>query len=105
MADDGAPPPTRFPAIAARLARLIAPDPHIRLVFASARRLGHPRQPGQPSRASSPAGCSRSATGSRRWRKGSATDWNDTVVVVISEFGRTVQRKRQCAAPITATAT
>jgi uncharacterized protein (DUF1501 family) len=89
MADNGAPPAAGFPAIAGRLARLIARDPHIRLAFVS---LGgwdtHIRQgnhAGQLANRLRPL-----ADGLAALAQGLGQGWNDTVLVVISEFGRTV---------------
>lgn len=89
MADNGAPPAAGYPAIAGRLARLIAQDRHIRLVFVS---LGgwdtHVRQgnhAGQLAGRLRPLG-----EGLAALAQGLGQDWTDTVVVVISEFGRTV---------------
>ena len=85
-ADNGAPPPNGFPAQATRLAGLIARDPHIRLAFAS---LGgwdtHVNQKGQLASHLRPLG-----DGLAALAKGLGADWDDTVVVVLSEFGRTV---------------
>ena len=88
-ADNGAPPPTGFPLEAARLARLIRRDRNIRLAFAS---LGgwdtHVNQgtdKGQLAKRQKPLG-----EGLAAFAKGLGQDWDDTVVAVISEFGRTV---------------
>jgi uncharacterized protein (DUF1501 family) len=83
------PPPNSFPAQAARLAHLIRQDPHIRLGFAS---LGgwdtHVNQGGQKGQLANrlrPLG-----DGLVALAKGLGKDWDETVVVVLSEFGRTV---------------
>jgi uncharacterized protein (DUF1501 family) len=88
-ADNGAPPPNGFPAQAAQLAHLLVRDPNIRLVFAS---LGgwdtHVDQGSDKGRLASHlrplgAGLAGLATGLGR-------SWSDTVIIVLSEFGRTV---------------
>lgn len=87
QADNGAPPPTGFPGQAARLAGLIGRNPHIRLAFAS---LGgwdtHVNQKGQLANHLRPLG-----DGLTALAKGLGTGWDETVVVVLSEFGRTVR--------------
>jgi uncharacterized protein (DUF1501 family) len=87
QADNGAPPPNGFPAEAARLAGLIGRDQHIRLAFAA---LGgwdtHVNQKSQLANHLRPLG-----DGLAALAKGLGTAWDDTVVVVISEFGRTVR--------------
>ena len=86
QADNGAPLPNGFPAQAARLAGLIGRDPHIRLAFVS---LGgwdtHVNQKGQLANHLRPLG-----DGLAALAKGLSPDWNDAIVVVLSEFGRTV---------------
>lgn len=89
-ADNGAPPAASLPAAAARLARLIARDRDIRLAFIA---LGgwdtHVRQGGDKGQLADrlrPLGDGLAAIA-----KGLGDDWRDTVVVVISEFGRTVR--------------
>jgi len=89
MANNGAPPANTFPAMANRLAGLMTKDPHIRLAFAA---LGewdtHVNQgahDGQLAVRLRPLGDGLAALAS-----GLGPLWNDTVVVVISEFGRTV---------------
>ena len=88
IADDGAPPPTGFAARAARLARLVA------TTRASASPLwrsaaGTPmssRAPARPARRSAaPLG-----EGLAVLARGLGGAWHDTVIVVLSEFGRTV---------------
>jgi uncharacterized protein (DUF1501 family) len=90
MADNGAPPAVGFPAIAGRLAHLIVQDRHIRLAFVS---LGgwdtHVHQgnhAGQLASRLHPLG-----EGLVALAQGLGQDWSDTVLVVISEFGRTVR--------------
>jgi uncharacterized protein (DUF1501 family) len=89
MADNGAPLPNNFPTQAARLAGLIARDRNIRLAFVA---LGgwdtHVRQgshKGQLADRLRPLG-----EGLAALAQGLGKDWADTVVVVLSEFGRTV---------------
>jgi uncharacterized protein (DUF1501 family) len=88
-ANGGAPLPNGFPADADRIARLVARDPSIQIVFVA---LGgwdtHVTQgsaKGQLAGHLQPLG-----DGLAALAKGLGPDWNDTVVVVISEFGRTV---------------
>src|SRR5262249_12138015 len=89
-ADGGAPPPNTLPAQTAQLAHLLTHDPRIRLVFVG---LGgwdtHVQQgnhKGQLADRLRPLGNGLAALAS-----GLGRDWNDTLVVVISEFGRTVK--------------
>jgi uncharacterized protein (DUF1501 family) len=88
-ASGGAPPANALPAQAARLAGIINHDRDIRLAFAA---LGgwdtHVRQgasEGQLAGHLRPLG-----EGLASLAKGLGAEWQDTVVVVISEFGRTV---------------
>ena len=90
MADNGAPLPNAFPAQAARLAGLIAGNRNIRLAFVS---LGgwdtHVRQgshKGQLADRLRPLG-----EGLAALAQGLGGEWANTVVIVLSEFGRTVQ--------------
>jgi uncharacterized protein (DUF1501 family) len=90
MADNGAPLPNTYPAQAARLAGLITRDRNIRLAFAG---LGgwdtHVRQGGpngQLANRLSPLG-----EGLAAFAHGLGDAWADTVVIVLSEFGRTVR--------------
>ena len=89
MADNGAPPANSFPAMANRLAGLMTKDRHLRLAFAA---LGgwdtHVNQgahEGQLAGRLRPLGDGLAALAS-----GLGPSWDDTLVVVISEFGRTV---------------
>jgi uncharacterized protein (DUF1501 family) len=89
MADNGAPLPNTYPGQAAKLAGLIARDRNIRLAFAS---LGgwdtHVRQGGHTGQLATrlrPLG-----EGLAALAQGLGEEWADTVVVVLSEFGRTV---------------
>jgi uncharacterized protein (DUF1501 family) len=88
--ENGAAPANTFPAQAARLAHLLTHDPRIRLVFVG---LGgwdtHVRQgnhKGQLADRLRPLG-----DGLAALAQGLGPQWNDTVVVVLSEFGRTVR--------------
>lgn len=90
MADNGAPQPNNFPAQAAQLAGLLARDRSIRVAFAA---LGgwdsHVRQgnhQGQLANRLRPLG-----DGLAAFARGLGQDWADTVVIVLSEFGRTVR--------------
>jgi uncharacterized protein (DUF1501 family) len=89
IADAGAPPPSRFAARATQLAELIAGDARIRLAFVA---LGgwdtHVDQGGHSGRLANrlrPLG-----EGLAALAGGLGGVWRDTVVVVLSEFGRTV---------------
>ncbi len=89
-ADAGAPSANALPTQAARLAKLIKRDHNIRLVFAS---FGgwdtHVRQgadKGQLAGRLRPLG-----DGLASFVQALGNDWQDTVVVVVSEFGRTVR--------------
>ncbi len=90
QADNGAPSPNGFPLEAARLARLIRRDRHIRLAFASLggwdTHVNQGRGKGQLANRLQPLG-----DGLAALAKGLGRDWDDTVVAVISEFGRTVR--------------
>jgi uncharacterized protein (DUF1501 family) len=90
VADNGAPPPTGFAGQATRLALLISRSPGIRL---AALGLGgwdtHVNQgnhKGQLADRLRPLG-----EGLAALARGSGEAWRDTVVVVLSEFGRTVR--------------
>jgi uncharacterized protein (DUF1501 family) len=90
MAEGGAPPANALPAMARRLAGLIGRDRNIRLAFVS---LGgwdtHVRQgnhQGQLASRLRPLG-----DGLAEFAKALGHDWDDTIVVVISEFGRTAK--------------
>ena len=90
MADNGAPPANSLPATAARLAGLMTRNAHIRLAFAG---LGgwdtHVNQgshDGQLANRLKPL-----AEGLTALAQGLGGDWHNTVIVVISEFGRTVR--------------
>jgi uncharacterized protein (DUF1501 family) len=89
QADNGAPPPDSFPATAARLAHLIMQDRRIRLAFASLggwdTHVNQGNQGGQLANHLRPLG-----DGLAALANGLGRDWDDTVVVVLSEFGRTV---------------
>ncbi|HEV8032156.1 MAG TPA: DUF1501 domain-containing protein [Stellaceae bacterium] len=89
-AENGAPPPNNLLAQAKRLAGLISRDRNIRLAFLS---LGgwdtHVRQgndKGQLADRLRPFG-----DGLAAFAQALGRDWDDTIVVVLSEFGRTVK--------------
>ena len=88
--ENGAPPPNNLPAQAKRLAGLMGRNRNIRLAFLS---LGgwdtHVRQgnhKGQLAERLRPLG-----DGLAAFAEALGRDWDDTVVVVLSEFGRTVK--------------
>ena len=88
--DGGVPAPNGFPAVAARLAGLMAHNRKIRLALVS---LGgwdtHVRQgnhTGQLAERLRPLG-----DGLAAFAKALGRDWQDTAIVVLSEFGRTVR--------------
>ncbi len=90
MADNGAPPANAFPAQAARLAGLISRNRNTRLAFVG---LGgwdtHVRQGrhnGQLADRLRPLG-----EGLAALAQGLGNEWANTVVIVLSEFGRTVR--------------
>jgi uncharacterized protein (DUF1501 family) len=89
-ADNGAPPPAGFPAEAARLARLISQDRHIRLVFLSLggwdTHVNQGKAKGQLANRLQPLG-----DGLLALARGLGNAWDDTVIVVLSEFGRRVR--------------
>jgi uncharacterized protein (DUF1501 family) len=89
MADNGAPPADSFPALADRLARLMAQDSRISLAFASLggwdTHVNQGNHAGQLASHLKPLG-----DGLAALAQGLGPAWNDTVVVVVSEFGRTV---------------
>jgi uncharacterized protein (DUF1501 family) len=90
QADNGAPPPSGFPGEAARLAHLIGQDGHIRLAFASLG--GWDTHVNQGKAQGQLANHLRSLGGGlAALAKGIGAGWDDTVVVVLSEFGRTVR--------------
>ena len=89
QADAGAPPANAFPAQVQRLAHLLTHNDRIRLVFAA---LGgwdtHVRQGNQKGQLADrlrPLG-----SGLAALAQGLGQQWDDTVVVIVSEFGRTV---------------
>jgi uncharacterized protein (DUF1501 family) len=89
-ADDGAPPASNFLTVADRLARLMTKDKHIRLAFAALggwdTHIDQGSDTGQLAGHLKPLGDALAV-----FAKGLGPDWNDTVVVVISEFGGTVR--------------
>jgi uncharacterized protein (DUF1501 family) len=90
MADSGAPPANSFPATAGRLAHLIAQDRRIRLAFVALggwdTHVGQGNQKGQLANRLQPLG-----DGLAAFAKSLGRDWDDTLVVVVSEFGRTAR--------------
>jgi uncharacterized protein (DUF1501 family) len=90
IADNGAPPPTGFPGQATRLAQLIRRHPAVRLVAIGLggwdTHVNQGDQKGQLAERLRPLG-----EGLAILARGSGESWRDTVVVVLSEFGRTVR--------------
>jgi uncharacterized protein (DUF1501 family) len=90
MADNGAPLAEGFPAIANRLARLIAQDQKIRLAFVSVG--GWDTHARQGNHAGQLAGRLQAlGNGLAALVQGLGNSWSDTVLVVVSEFGRTMR--------------
>ncbi len=89
-ADNGAPQPGGFPAEAARLAHLIGQNRHIRLAFLSLggwdTHVNQGKGKGQLANRLQPLG-----DGLAALAKGLGNAWDDTIAVVLSEFGRTVR--------------
>jgi uncharacterized protein (DUF1501 family) len=89
-ADNGAPQPAGFPAEAVQLARLIAQDQRIRLLFLSLggwdTHVNQGRSKGQLANRLQPLG-----DGLAALARGLGSAWDDTIVVVLSEFGRRVR--------------
>ena len=89
-ADNGAPQPAGFPGEAVQLARLIAQDRNIRLVFLSLggwdTHVNQGRARGQLANRLQPLG-----DGLAALARGLGSAWDDTIVVVLSEFGRRVR--------------
>jgi uncharacterized protein (DUF1501 family) len=90
MADAGAPPANSYPAIAGRLARLIGQDKRIRLAFTALggwdTHVNQGNHKGQLANRLKPLGDGLAALARDLGR-----NWDDTIVVVISEFGRTAK--------------
>jgi uncharacterized protein (DUF1501 family) len=90
IADAGAPPPASLAARAVRLARLIGADPRIRLAFVGLggwdTHVDQGSRTGQLANRLRPLG-----EGLAGLARGLGGAWRDTVVVVLSEFGRTVR--------------
>ena len=90
IADNGAPPPTGFPGQAARLAQLMRRDPAIRLAAIGLG--GWDTHVNQGNHRGQLAGHLRPlGEGLAAFAQGSGESWRGTVVVVLSEFGRTVR--------------
>jgi len=89
-ADNGAPRPVGFPAEAVQLARLIAQDRHVRLVFLSLggwdTHVNQGRGKGQLANRLQSLG-----DGLAALARGLGSAWDDSIVVVLSEFGRRVR--------------
>jgi uncharacterized protein (DUF1501 family) len=89
IADAGAPPPSSFAGRASQLGRLIAGDPRIRLAFVALG--GWDTHVGQGGRAGWLANRLRPlGDGLAALARGLGPAWRDSVIVVLSEFGRTV---------------
>jgi uncharacterized protein (DUF1501 family) len=88
IADNGAPPTTGFPGQAARLARLICRDPSVRLAAIGLggwdTHVNQGNHKGQLAERLRPLG-----QGLAALAHGSGEAWRDTIVIVLSEFGRT----------------
>jgi len=89
IADAGAPPPASFAARALQLAHLIGGDPRIRLAFVALggwdTHVDQGSHAGQLANRLRPLG-----DGLAALARGLGPAWRDTVIVVLSEFGRTV---------------
>jgi uncharacterized protein (DUF1501 family) len=90
IADNGAPPSTGFPGEAARLAQLIRRHPGVRLAAIGLggwdTHVNQGNHKGQLAERLRPLG-----DGLAALARGSGEAWRDTVIVVLSEFGRTVR--------------
>jgi uncharacterized protein (DUF1501 family) len=90
IADNGAPPPTGFPGQAARLAQLIRRYPRIRLAAIGLG--GWDTHVNQGNHKGQLAEHLRSlGDGLAALARGAGEAWRDTIVAVLSEFGRTVR--------------
>jgi uncharacterized protein (DUF1501 family) len=90
IADNGAPPPAGFPGQATRLAQLIRRHPGVRLAAIGLG--GWDTHVNQGNHKGQLAGHLRPlAEGLAALARGSGEAWRDTVVIVLSEFGRTVR--------------
>ncbi len=90
IADNGAPPPAGFPGQAVRLAQLIRHYPNIRLVAIGLggwdTHVNQGNHNGQLAERLRPLG-----EGLAAFARNSGEAWHDTIIVVLSEFGRTVR--------------
>jgi uncharacterized protein (DUF1501 family) len=90
IADNGAPPPSGFPGQAARLAHLIRRDPSVRLAVIGLggwdTHVNQGNHKGQLAGRLRPFG-----EGLAALARGLGEAWRDTIIVVLSEFGRTVR--------------
>ena len=90
IADNGAPPPGVFPGQAERLAQVLRGDRRVRLAFAALggwdTHVAEGNYRGQLANHLRPLG-----EGLATLARGLGNDWKDTVIVVISEFGRTLR--------------
>ena len=88
IADNGAPPPTGFPGQAARLAQLIRRHPAVRVAAIGLggwdTHINQGNYKGQLADHLRPLG-----EGLAALARGSGDAWRDTVVIILSEFGRT----------------
>jgi uncharacterized protein (DUF1501 family) len=88
IADNGAPPPTGFPGQAVRLAQLIRRHPAVRVAAMGLggwdTHINQGNQKGQLADHLRPLG-----DGLAALARGSGEAWRDTVVIILSEFGRT----------------
>jgi uncharacterized protein (DUF1501 family) len=88
VADNGAPPPTGFPGQAARLAQLIRRHPAVRVAAIGIggwdTHINQGNHQGQLADHLRPLG-----EGLAALARGSGEAWRDTLVIVLSEFGRT----------------
>jgi uncharacterized protein (DUF1501 family) len=89
IADGGAPPPSGFPQQAARLAHLIGRDPTVRLAFFALGGWDTHVDEGGGARGRLASHLLPLGNGIAALAQGLGKAWRDTVIVVLSEFGRT----------------